>query len=193
MLASNAAYRLSINRVSDNAGGVKQFRAHNCDALRLGRHFALIEKVPYPTKARLVIPAGQNIGPTHASLRSLTAIMITSSDSPYMGAGCPINYSMCACTPSRFPGCPACEPKLLQLLVIPLLAPHAVQANRQSARHRHFRGFPSAPKHQVKVLAAPFRNTAHRDLRRFHQQKAQHRTALLRDVTQPPAVSAGFL
>src|SRR6266702_2252482 len=28
-------------------------------------------------------------------------------------AGCPIHYSMFSCTPSRFPGCPACEPKLL--------------------------------------------------------------------------------
>jgi hypothetical protein len=42
-----------------------------------------------PTKARLVIVSGQELGPTHASLRSATAIMITNSGSPVKGSGMP--------------------------------------------------------------------------------------------------------
>ena len=42
-----------------------------------------------PTEARLVILSGQELGPTHASLRSATAIMITNSDSPVKGSGMP--------------------------------------------------------------------------------------------------------
>ena len=42
-----------------------------------------------PTKARLVIVSGQELGPTHSSLRSTTAIMITNSDSPVQGSRLP--------------------------------------------------------------------------------------------------------
>jgi hypothetical protein len=59
--------------------------------------------------------SGQELSPTHASLRSATA------DHDYYfellfsrrGAGCPINYSVFDGTPWRFPGCPACEPNLV--------------------------------------------------------------------------------
>jgi hypothetical protein len=49
------------------------------------------------------------------------------------------------------------------------------------------------PHHQVKVSAAPFRKTAHCNLRRLHQQEAQYRTALLGDMSQRPAIPAGVL
>jgi len=42
-----------------------------------------------PTQARLVIVSGQELSPTHASLRSATAIMITSSDSLVEGSRTP--------------------------------------------------------------------------------------------------------
>jgi len=70
------------NPLSDNVGGVKYFSSTLQYALRKERHFALLEKVPYPTKARIVIVSGQELGPTHPSLRSVTTIMITDSDSP---------------------------------------------------------------------------------------------------------------
>jgi hypothetical protein len=73
--------------------------------------------------------------------------------------------------------------ELLQLLVLPSLAPHPVQANRKCARHRDLRSASSSPLHQMKVLAAPLGQATHRRLRRFDQQKAHHRTALLGDVT----------
>jgi len=50
-------------------------------ALDEERHFALVDGFAVPTLGSLVIVSGQELGPTHASLRSATPIMITSSDS----------------------------------------------------------------------------------------------------------------
>ncbi len=73
--------------------------------------------------------------------------------------------------------------ELVQLLVIPSLAPHPVHANRQSPRHGDLGDLPPPPHRQVKILTAPFRVAAHRDLRRFHQQETQQRVALFRDMS----------
>ena len=81
--------------------------------------------------------------------------------------------------------------ELFQLLVVPFLAHHPEQTNGQSPRHRHLGDPPSAPHRQMEVLTTPFRETAHRDLGRFHQQEAQDRTALLRNVSQPSPFPAG--
>ena len=88
-------------------------------------------------------------------------------------------------------GPPRVRTELDPLLIIPSLAHHPVQTNCQPTRHRDFGDFPSSSHHQVKVSAAPFRQTAHRDLRRFYQQEAQDRTALLGDVSQPSPIPAG--
>jgi hypothetical protein len=88
-----------INRLSDNVGGVKRFSSTLRHALREERHFALVEKVPHPTKARIVIVSGQEARSDPSISSISTAIMITSSDSPMRGAGCPINISMFYCTP----------------------------------------------------------------------------------------------
>jgi hypothetical protein len=57
--------------------------------------------------------SGQELGPTQPSLRSLTAIKIRFFELPHLlGAGCPIITSVINCTPSGFPGSPACEPSL---------------------------------------------------------------------------------
>jgi len=45
------------------------------------RHFALVDGLLCQPQARLVIVSGQELSPTHASLRSATAIMITTSNS----------------------------------------------------------------------------------------------------------------
>jgi len=44
----------------------------------------------------------------------------------------------------------------------------------------------------MKELAAPPWIAAHRDLRGFHQKKAQQNVALLADVPQPSPISAGL-
>jgi len=48
------------------------------------------------------------------------------------------------------------------------------------------------PQGQVKVLLAPFRQAAHGDLRRFHQQESQSRTPLLGHVSEPSPLAAGI-
>jgi hypothetical protein len=81
--------------------------------------------------------------------------------------------------------------ELSQLLIIPSLAPHPVQANGEFPRHRDLGDLPSPPHRQVKVLTAPFRQAAHCDLGRFYQQETQYRTALLGDVSEPSPMAAG--
>ena len=82
--------------------------------------------------------------------------------------------------------------ELLHLTVVETLAPHPVQMHRQLSRHRYLGDLASPSHGEVEELAAPLRLTAHRDLRRFHQQKAQQHVALLADVSQPPPISAGL-
>src|SRR5713101_7872036 len=74
--------RLAKHRVSDNVVPVKYFLGVLTRALRRARHFALVEAVPYQPKARSQSVSGQELSPTHASLRSTTSIMITTSNSP---------------------------------------------------------------------------------------------------------------
>ena len=83
--------------------------------------------------------------------------------------------------------------ELSQLLVIPSLAPHPVHANRQPPRHGDLGDLSSSPHRQMEILAAPFRDTAYRDVGRFHQQETQQRVALFRDVSQPSPLPAGLL
>ena len=52
---------------------------------------------------------------------------------------------------------------------------------------------PSSPHRQVKILAEPFREAAHRHLRRFHQQETQQCVALFRDMSQPSLIPARLL
>src|SRR5215467_5193239 len=82
--------------------------------------------------------------------------------------------------------------ELMQLLVIPLLAPHPVQTDCESTRHRYFRSLSTTTHHEMEILTAPAWITAHCHLRCFHQQKAQHRTPLFGDMSQPSATSTRF-
>ena len=68
--------------------------------------------------------------------------------------------------------------ELFQLLVIPSLAPHPVETNRESTGHGDLGNLPSPPHGQMEKLAAPFRVTAHGDLGRFQQQEAQPKRSL---------------
>src|ERR1017187_4209376 len=48
--------------------------------------------------------------------------------------------------------------ELFHLLVIPSLAPHPVQTNRQSAGHGNFGDLPPSPHRQVEITTTPFRD-----------------------------------
>src|SRR6266576_1273400 len=69
------------NRLSDNVGGVKQLLGIPIRALGEERHFALVEMAVPTTGSLVIVFQVRTLGPTHASLRSLTAIMITTSNS----------------------------------------------------------------------------------------------------------------
>ena len=95
--------------ISNNVGVVKQYLSAPLHALVKERHFALVDGLRFPTLGSLLIVRGQELGPTQPSLRSLTAIKIRFFELPHLlGAGCPIITSVIDCTPSGFPGSPAC-------------------------------------------------------------------------------------
>ena len=75
------------------------------------RHFALSVGLRVSNLGLALNHQGQKLGPTQPSLRSPSAIKIRFFELPYLlGAGCPIITSVMDCTPSGFPGSPACEP-----------------------------------------------------------------------------------
>ena len=77
--------------ISNNVGSVKQLLSTQLRALEEERHFALVVGLRFPTWARFN-RSGQELSPTQPSLRSLTAIMITCSNSPALGSGMPNHY-----------------------------------------------------------------------------------------------------
>src|ERR1700686_665818 len=62
--------QLLKHRLSNNVGGVKHFSSVGIPALRRVRHFALVENVPIQPKPARNQYSGQELSPTHASLRS---------------------------------------------------------------------------------------------------------------------------
>ena len=82
--------------------------------------------------------------------------------------------------------------ELNELTVIPALAPHPVQVHRQLSGHRYLGDLSPSAHGQVEKLTAPLLLAAYRDLRRFHQQEAKQRVALLADVSEAPPVTAGL-
>jgi hypothetical protein len=76
------------------------------------------------------------------------------------------------------PGLSRVRTELFKLTVVQALTPHPVQVDGQLAGHRDLRDLSSSSHGQVEELTAPQRLTAHRDLRRFHQQESQQRVAL---------------
>src|SRR5271169_6765286 len=186
------AASLLQHRLSDNVGGVKHILSIPLRALGEERHFALVEMAVPTTGSLVIVFQVQTFGPTHASLRSLTAIMITTSNSSVKRSGTPNQLLGVLLHTIAMSGLSRVRTELFHLLVIPLPAHHPVQSNRQSAGHCDFGDLPSSPHRQVEVLAAPLGHAAYCDLRRFHQQEAQHRTPLFGDVPQPSPVATGF-
>src|SRR6266404_3281497 len=97
------------------------------------RHFALVE-VCQPTLDSLAI----------VSIR--TSIMITNSNSPFLGSRIPNHYIDDLLQITAISGLSRVRTELLQLRVIPFLAPHPVQVDGKFSSHRYFRNLPS-PSH----------------------------------------------
>src|SRR5215831_14544203 len=160
-------------------------------ALRRARHFALLVKVPYPTKARFQSVAGLDLSPTHPSLRSTTSIMIASSNSPVKRSGLPNRYDGVLFHTMGCSGLARVRTELFQLLIIPLLAPHPVHTDGQSAGHGDLGDLPSSSQGQMEKLAPPFRIAPYRDLGRFYQQETHQPTTLFADMSQPSPFPTG--
>ena len=73
--------------------------------LSLARKIAAIP-LPFPTPAR-------SQSRFRSGTRSVTAIMITTSNFSVKRSGTPNQFLGVFCTPWRCPGCPACEPNLI--------------------------------------------------------------------------------
>jgi hypothetical protein len=63
--------------------------------------------------------------------------------------------------------------ELFELTVIPALAPHPVQVNRQLSGHRYLRDLSSSAHGEVEEVAAPVPLAAYRDLGRFDPRIAK--------------------
>src|SRR5260370_7830858 len=80
-----------------------------------------------------------------------------------------------------------------QLPVIPFLAHHPVQTNRQFSRHCDLSDFPSSPPRQVVILTPPFRQAPRRHFPRLHPHETQRRAPLFHCISQPPLIPPPFL
>ena len=126
------------------SAAVKQFSSTLLYALIEERHFALVDGLRFPTLGSLLIVRGQELSPTQPSLRSLTAIMITCSNSPPKGSGMPNHYVGDLLHTMAISGLSRVRTELFKLTVVQALTPHPVQMNRQLSGHRDLRDLSSS-------------------------------------------------
>src|SRR6202162_6633007 len=108
-------------------------------------------KLPFQPRLARNQYSGLELGPTHASLRSRTAIMITTSNSPMKRSGTPNQLLGVRRHTIAISGLSRVRTELSNLLVIPSLAPHPEQMHRQFSRHCYLGNFPSSPHRSVEV------------------------------------------
>jgi hypothetical protein len=70
--------------------------------------------------------------------------MITTSNSPAKGSGIPNHYAGDLLHTMAISGLSRVRTELCELTVVPALAPHPVQVNRQLSGHRYLRDLPSS-------------------------------------------------
>src|ERR1700692_1512881 len=120
---------MAINRVSKNVGGVKHFLVVLIRALRRVRHFALVENVLIQPRLARNQVSGQELSPTHASLRSTTSIMITTSNSSLKRSGRRNQLLGFRVHTIAISGLSRVRTERFNLLVIPSLAHHPEHLN----------------------------------------------------------------
>src|SRR5215469_5605203 len=113
------------HRLSNNAGVVKYFFCTPRHALREERHFALVEGFAFPTLRLARNPFQvRSLDPTHASLRSTTSIMITTSNSSVKRSGTPNQKLDLLQHTMAISGLFHVRTEFHNLLIIPSLAHH---------------------------------------------------------------------
>ncbi len=124
--------QFSLNRLSNNVGGVKHFRAHysmHSEKSAISLSLKPLLLLYQPRLARNQV-SGQELSPTHASLRSTTSIMITTSNSSVKRSGTPNQLLGVGLHTIAISGLSRVRTELSNLLVIPSLAPHPEHLNR---------------------------------------------------------------
>src|ERR1700752_5409850 len=106
----------------------------------------------YQPRFAFVIVSGQELSPTHASLRSSTAIIITSSDSLVEGSRTPNQLLDVRPNSIAISELSCVRTELVPLLIIPSLAHHPVQPDRQSACHCDLCRLASTKHHSMSIL-----------------------------------------
>jgi hypothetical protein len=162
---------------------VKPFLRTLRHALGEERHFALLEKCAESNQkpAFNQLQAGTQSDPCISSIQR--SIMIASSNSPAKGSRLPKQYLGVLLHTNACSGLARVRTESLPLLVIPLLPPHPVQTNRQSACHGHLGDLPSSSHGQMEELAPPLRFAPYCRLRRFYHEETQQAAALLADMS----------
>ncbi len=114
--------------ISDNVGPCQALFEHTQQALREERHFALVDGVALPTVGSLVISFEVRTQ-SDPSISSVTlSIMITTSDSSMKRSGIPNQLLGVRQHTIAISGL-SLRTKLFQLLVVPSLSPHPVEAH----------------------------------------------------------------
>ena len=123
------ASQLLKNRLSNNVGGVKHFRAHDSVHSKKSA-ISLSLKSANPTKARSqsVFRSGTQSDPCISSVT--TSIMITTSNSSMKRSGTPNQLLDVRLHTIAISGLSRVRTELSNLLVVPSLAPHPEQLNR---------------------------------------------------------------
>src|SRR5580658_4479122 len=118
--------------------------------------------------------------------------MILTSNSPLpREAGCPLKDSARLLAGHRMTRAHRHD-RLIQLRVRPSLAQHQVHPRGQLPGHGHLGHAAIFAARQATIEALQLRIVTRRRLPRFHQQKAQKRTALFADLAQPLFSAAVF-
>src|SRR5215472_13432710 len=159
---------MALYRISNNAGAVNPFFSTPLHALREERHIALVGFCFSNRRLARNPFQVRSLDPTHASLRSTTVIMITTSDSSVRRSGTPNQLRDVLLHTIAISGLSHVRTEFHNLLVIPPLAHHPKQTNRQPSGHGDLGNLSPTPHRQVDVLTTPFRNRAGCRLRRFY-------------------------
>src|ERR1700686_5338177 len=88
-------------------------------------------KLPFQPRLARNQYSGLELGPTHASLRSLTAIMITTSNSSVKRSGAPNQLLGVLLHTIAISGLSRVRTKPFHLLIIPSLQPVCLEARRE--------------------------------------------------------------
>src|ERR1700751_4951 len=145
----------------------------------------------FPTWARFESPGSRTQSdPAISSITHCDHDSFYSNSLHKQGSGMPNHYLGDLLHTMAISGLSRVRTELLHLAVVPAFAPHPVQMHRQLPRHRCLGDLPATSHGEMEEFIPPLRLAAHRDLRRFHQQKPQQHVALLADVAQSPPLAA---